>query len=254
MILENFSNSRIRTYALVVCMLFIPCLMGYAQESRRTTIQASRITNVERDYYSVDGNELLKYGKLYYYGYPRVKGNQFLDMEKKNDKASIVFKDQFFDEIDLRYDVYNDLILVRETEHADINYLIIDAGHITSFILDGRKFIYHSDVDGALESGTYELAFESSRLKLLIKRKKRLIKDKGMYGQIRFENDDDYFLIGPHGPTTLKSIKDVLKGLGDNKEIMAFIKRNRYKFNKKEQEFAKSLVSVLNYYESLQKQ
>ncbi|MDN5200408.1 hypothetical protein QQ008_03525 [Fulvivirgaceae bacterium BMA10] len=210
-----------------------------------------------RDNYTnfFSAQQLLKNGKSYEEFYPSSKGDQFL-IAGGTQKADIIFQNVAFNDIDLNYDIYNDLVLTSYVQKNGLTKLVIlDTDKVTKFRLGQSDFInINLNFNKSLEEGIYQLAFDGKKSILLVKRKKELINTiTPTAGEARYKfiRADRHFIIKNAETAFVKSKKELMAIFQDDDRMKSFIKRQKIKFKNDDEDIMAKLVRILTYYEHL---
>jgi len=164
-------------------------------------------------------------------------------------RGSLIFDGRTFHEVDLAYNIYEDLVLVLnlKMEVEGVKALKIDQTKVDGFILNERRFVRHTKMtDPPIASGFYEEYFAGRNLSFYIKHSKaKYIESEGpeypLQNTMYLLMSGDYFEV--------QSKKTLLALFPDHKkEIKQYIKQHARRFRKRNIE---GLSMVLSYCDEL---
>lgn len=155
--------------------------------------------------------------------------------DKEIHKGSVCFDGIFYPEVDLRYDVYRNLVTV--ISPVKVIPIVPDQSKIDSFIVDGFRHIRIGDL-------FLRVLYEGQSVSLLMQRVKSRSTDiiKDMHSYQTLKTIDKYYLIetnalkqsvvNPEDLREVDSDKDIARLFPDyKKEIKAIRRNNKLKFN-----------------------
>ncbi|HDZ41105.1 MAG TPA: hypothetical protein ENH59_05440 [Bacteroidetes bacterium] len=191
-------------------------------------------------------NQLYYNGRIWTGKYFSVYGTEFL-MEDKWYRADIVINGIHFNDVALKYDIYNDEILAN---YYNKRIIILNNENIESFILNIKgKDLYFKNIKNINSlNGHYQVIYEGkSKLYKKWKKKRAQFVVEARYDE--FQNDHSLIVLRGEELYELKRRKSFLKTMNDKKaEIRSFIRRENIRLDFDNPE---SLVPVLEYYDSL---
>ncbi|MDT8402339.1 MAG: hypothetical protein RQ743_11645 [Bacteroidales bacterium] len=191
-------------------------------------------------------NQLYYNGRLWTGKYFSVYGTEFM-MEDEWHRADIIINGIHFNDVALKYDIYNDEILAN---YYNKRIIILNNENIESFILyiNGRDYHFKNIINSGRLRGHYQVIYEGkSKLYKKWKKKRAQFVVEARYDE--FQNDHVLIVLKGEEAYEVKRRKIFLKTMNDKKaEIKSYIRREniRLDFNNPE-----SLVPVLEYYDSL---
>lgn len=111
-------------------------------------------------------------------------------------KGSVFYYGQWYFDLALLYDVYNDQVIVKNKSLVAQPEMILDKGHLESFSINTHQFIKVSSEKTKKENGFFEVIFESIQFKLLKKHRKKLyVKTDEQWVSHKFKDAFGYFFI-----------------------------------------------------------
>lgn len=196
------------------------------------------------------GKRQLLNGRIWYDQHSKVEGDQYF-LSDSFLKGSVVFNGQKFDELDLKYDLLNDELVLRPESHPIIylNKEMVDSFTLHFNNRDHKMINAGNDSRGILKG--YVNVLYDGQSGLYVKYSKRIypLAVDGKYDlfvqfrQIYFRKDSALVPVG--GKRKLLNLLDDKK-----KEIRHYIKTSRVKPTLKD---IATFVPLLEYYDSLEK-
>jgi hypothetical protein len=208
----------------------------------------SRLSINEPD--TLKENQILYNGRVWRNLYYSVKGDQFLF---SNDflPGSLSVNGNFFKNINIRYDIYNDEIMTL-SNHGSI--LQLNKEMIDSFkvIFQNKAYYFTKIPDDSLKGlKGYANVLYSGKSALYVKYKKEIEMLAVERKYDLFYDTYRVFFVEDGVVHTLTGKIDLLKILKDNKVLIKdFIKKNKLRVSKKRPE---SFIPVIEYYDSISK-
>ena len=191
-------------------------------------------------------NQVLYNGKIWLGMYFNVYGTEFL-IEDKWYKADVSVNGIYFEDVEVKYDIYNDDLLAN---YYSKRIIILNKENIEEFTLytGDRELLFRNVKDRYGLEGYYQVIYEGkSRLLKKWKKKRAQFVIEARYDE--FQSDDVLILVKDEVAYEVKNRRKLLKVMDDNKrEIRSFMRQENIHpdFNKPE-----SIVPVLKYYDSL---
>jgi len=190
-------------------------------------------------------------GKSYSFNYKNIDGHPFLLSENWK-TGDIYIYDKIFYDTEIKLDIYNDVLLIRDTAHNNQS-IILNDNLIKGFVFFERYFINirpeEFDIP-QIKEGFYELVYHEKST-VLIKHHKD-IETKYKFGtdlNEEFVSSTNYYIICQGIASIVNSKKALIKALSKhNKEIKRFIKDNRIKYADQKLE---NIVKIVRFYDSL---
>jgi len=147
--------------------------------------------------------------------------------------GSVVFDGQPFYELRLKYDLYEDQLLLN-SKGAIGTVIKLNSDKVSSFTIGFHKFInpQQKNQSAAEVSGFYEVLLKTSYFTLLKKNRKALLKKiKGDLVYYEFKKDDENFLFYKNAYYTLNKKRDLLRLFPEfKKNINSYYKTSRNTF------------------------
>jgi hypothetical protein len=158
--------------------------------------------------------------------------------------GKIQFEDITYENIQLKYDVFADQVIVKHPAGFGI---ILYSPRIQFFDIAGAHFIYfdgkkHNEM---LPSGFYQV-LANGKIELLAKRAKKINEKITSKVEQQYYDVDRHYIIKDNHAYPVGNLKSVLKLLPERKkDIKDFIKKNRYKY-RRNTEF--TLTKIVTFY------
>lgn len=192
-------------------------------------------------------NQLLANGKVYGYLYPQIAGKHFLSDASGN----LSYDGALYPSVDLHYDLYNDLVFVKNFQGGADRFIILRQDRVTDFRLGIRQFVRLLKAPNSLmEAGIHQLAFDQNGMKLYVKKHLKLDKNpSSLPGGVRAEFlvADTHYLLRENAPAMiLKNKKDFLLALSDFPDVKALMKSKQIFLTPRKEGFTNQLVQVLS--------
>ena len=186
----------------------IPCLLlAFSSLQAQSSIDEHFDQTVGKE------NLPLNNGVFYYNLYKTNNTNQYYYTNKYL-VGNIVYEDQFYNNVNLKYDIYKDILIFKpygESENFGIE-LINDK--VSQFSINNKKFINLSNITKDSIKGIkgyYEENFVSERISFYIKHKKgtkTFIQNQAVYND--FEVENEFLLLINNNYNQIKNKKDVV--------------------------------------------
>jgi hypothetical protein len=187
-------------------------------------------------------------GRIWHNKYSKVFGDQFF-ISDKTMTGSVIFNDQWFTGLSLKYDIANDeLILINQTHPV----IILNKEMIDSFSLAFNGKVYNfinagSNPDNILNGYVNILYKGRSALYMKCHKKIQVLAVDGRYDL--FVDDNKTYLDSRNRIVRVDSKRKLLSLLADRKkEIRSYIRENKLKVKGNDPE---SFIPVVEYYDSL---
>jgi len=198
------------------------------------------------------GNSQLYNGYSYVQKFRTLKGNNefYLNLDFLN--SEIIYNDEVFYDVDLKYDVFHDEVIVRLPNGYSFNYIRLVKEKVKNFTVNNIQFLFFSKNDlkkiPEIKSGFYEVLFQKDDLSLFIKHtKNRFEKLDRDYLYNEFKEHESYFILNNEQWYVLKSKNDVTNIFVDHRnEVKSFYRKNRRLKKDNYHEFLKRLISYMN--------
>ncbi|MEA1887173.1 MAG: hypothetical protein U9N72_08200 [Bacteroidota bacterium] len=191
-------------------------------------------------------NQLYYNGRVWYGQYFNVYGTEFL-IEDAWYKADITINGIPFNDVKIKYDIYNDELLAN---YYDKRIIILNNENIEKFTIyiNDHELHFKNFHERGNMAGYYQLIYEGqSKLYKKWRKKRAQFVIEARYDE--FQDDDAIIIVLEDRPYEIRKRRNLLKILSDKKsEIRSFIRQEdiRLDFDKPE-----SLIPVLKYYDNL---
>lgn len=152
--------------------------------------------------------------------------------------------------VDMRLDLYKNHLIVRSPDQRF--HLIIPSDEVDSVQLHGHTFVFNHPASGQneLPAGYYMQLHKGHRCTLWGRQWMEITRQEtNNVIRIRFKTIERYYFFDGKKWKTIKNKSALLKQMpGRQKEMKAYIKRNRLNFRKNKEE---AFTTMMRYYESL---
>ena len=192
--------------------------------------------------------QLLYNGRIWKNLYYNIRGDEYL-FSKDFLHGSVTMNGKTFNNVDLKYDIYNDELILMVNAAT---YIQLNKEMVTAFTLDYSNTVYNfrklpSNSQSAL-SGYVNILYEG-KTSLYLKFRKEILKLAVDHKYDEFNQIQSLFLNRDGQYNKISGKGDFLNLLDDEKvNIREYIKSDKIKLNKKRPE---SFISILKYYDSL---
>jgi len=225
---------------------------AFCQETNDEALSSKALSKAFYEYDHYFGKNLSLYtGKQYNDKYGSVGSHQYF-LDDYWEQGSVVFDGQFYDSIYLKFDIYNDELLVEYfSEKGLAMTLMLYSAKINGFQLQGHTFIrLQTDSATTLKTGFYDQLFIGENLSAYARRQKEIVRTSGTNTlKDDFVQKDKYFLMKDGLYYSVNKRGSIIRVLEDHKkEVKRFIKLNKLYF---QSERDRDLTLVARYYESL---
>lgn len=220
---------------------FIICLGSMsAQESQPS------IDNFANNYQQKTGIYSALYYGLEYEGYASAKSHPFFE-DKQYVKARLLYQQTIYPEVNLRYDMHRDELIVQS---HDLRNIVLFPQKVEYAELHGKHIIYfQADTLPGCPASGYYILLHANNCKVMEKRI-ALLKEQLSQREIirRFDLKTNFYLLIDGRYLLIKNQKGLLNALQPfDKELKRFISANHLKFRKDTESF---LVRVVGEYET----
>ena len=164
--------------------------------------------------------------------------------------GSVVYNGQLFSNIQLKYDIFGDELLVRQEDRLMGGALLLYKKKVSAFRLNGSEFIHLQDLSSeSAPKGYYQLLLSKENTKLFAKHQKRdfLKRDRSsLYHE--FVDQDKIYVVNYAGAYHLvNSKKEVIKAYpGQKKQIDSFYQKNKRLRGRDIDAFMISLINTMD--------
>lgn len=191
-------------------------------------------------------NQIFYNGKIWVGSYYEVYGTEFMIADEWM-KADITINDILFVDAEIKYDIYNDDILVN---YNNKRIIILNRDNIERFTVytDNKEFRFVNLHDGD-EPGAYFQALYEGKYKLYKKWKKKRVQFAVEDRYDEFQEDHELVLISGGIPYEIKNRRDILKLMDDRKkDIKNFIRQENIRIDINTPE---DLIPLMKYLDNL---
>ncbi|MGA8853451.1 MAG: hypothetical protein WB492_04660 [Christiangramia sp.] len=158
------------------------------------------------------------------------ENNKFIFSPNKFLPGSVVYFGQYFPEVQLRFNAYNDRLLVKITDKEGTLSFELIQNEIQEFNINGHFFTKVPPSVKIERDGFFELIAtidEATILKKYKKRKKRKLTNNYVYFEF-YPDTPEYYLIKENNSYSLNSTRDLIDVFpGSRKEIKEIFKMNK---------------------------
>lgn len=167
-------------------------------------------------------------------------------------KGNIVYDSQPYFDIDIKYDVFNENIVVKLPFKGTFKVITLLNDKVNEFSINDKKFVninnYFDSIKGTDLSIFYEVISEKNQIKILklYKKEKREKLDKEYRYEV-FKDKDEYYTVLNNSLYELKNKRDLIDILPDLKNQINLFYKSQKKLSKSDNEaFLKLLASHFN--------
>ncbi len=164
-------------------------------------------------------------------------------------KGNIFYNGQFYSNVLLKYDVYEDNIITHSDDNLSIFNVTLVPEFVSSFSLYGRNFVRLTDTGLNLDGNNFfEIAYKGTDINLYIKHIKKK-KDKALKSGIQYSfSDDNFYLLKTENEYYIvNSVKDIRNAIPQNdNQIRDFYKTYKSLYKSNLDRFMLNLVKYLD--------
>lgn len=228
----------------VFCLSYLPILVTAQNGS---TIPAAAYKIYPREFYTTFSDNLPIYNGRVFTGYPpNTIGNAFfLDKDKIWFNGSIVYDSILYDNMEFKYDVYTDQLIVRGKENIGF---IVRSDKISGFSFDSSNFVlYDKAFKPTVPDGFYQIV-EKGSLSLIVKRQKITV-DNMEEQKVRknFVLADKFYVLENNKYHLISSKRSLFKLIRTKKKpIKKYLKSQRLSFLNNREVFITTSVRLFN--------
>jgi WD40 repeat protein len=190
-------------------------------------------------------------GKYHSEVYKGIKGHPYYN-ELIWKTGSVVYKNQRYDGIEIKYDIYKDILLIKYIDlEGYIRSIQLYSAKIDAFHIYDHQFInLKGDSLSHFISGFYDLLFKGDNISVLAKRRKEVNQSTTLTSlEERFITNDLLYIDLDRKIYDVKNRKSILEIFSDKKnELKSFLKLNKRRFRNDPEE---ELVAAVRYYVSI---
>ncbi len=236
-------------YRSFVCslLLFLTSGFGFGTSAQ---MQAQTQTDLVSRYQQKAGNHALLYNGEEELKYTRRYLNQPYYRQADCVSGRLWRRGLLYTDVDMRLDLYKNQLIVRSPDQRF--HLIVPSAEVDSVQLHGHTFVFNHPASGQSElpAGYYMQLYQGRRCTLWGRQFIETVRlETNNVIRIRFKTIERYYFSDGKKWKTVKNKSALLKQMpGRQKEIKAYIKRNRLNFRKNKEE---AFTAVARYYDSL---
>ena len=210
----------------------------------RTTVQNAKdlyAAAVKTQMHLYNGSQYLDYDPI------EEEHPYFVDSDWSN--GWIIYDNERYDNTPLLYNINNDKIVA---EHYAGAFIDLIATKVTAFHIHGhtfRRLMPADDKRGGITEGFYDILYDG-KVKIIAKRTKKFVQVVQLHEyENSFEEKEHYYIVRDQNFFTVRSKKNALDILGDQKQALRqFIRTNKLSFKKQREQV---LIKMAAYYDTL---
>ena len=177
-----------------------------------------------KTYDSIAGTQGLNIsnGLLHSNPYPVQNGKYRYFNADKFQKGTVIYNDQHYYDVDIKYDLYNDIIVFKPTGQTESVGIELNPQNVNAFFINGKRFVNLNKVVSPLFTfikGYYEENISGKNFTFYIKRHKdrrEIANGTRIYNE--FENNDEYYIYRDNIFHKIASKSDVIALFPDLKK------------------------------------
>jgi hypothetical protein len=200
---------------------------------------------------AIGRNSRINIGSYYFDRNWGTDGHPFF-LENYWESGTVMFEGQHYDSIEMRYDIYNDLLLVKYIDkEGRVTPIQLYNSKVDEFRIMGHHFVrLKEDTLSGFKTGFFDLLQDGETAKVLAKRKKEINRSVNSSDQVKeYLQKDKYYIMINQDYYDVNGKKSIIKVLSDRKsELKIFLKKNKSRFRKNEE---RQLIEVVQYYNSI---
>lgn len=227
-------NSMRRKGALFFILILSTSLSVYTQ--------AGRITGDPVPKTSYDN---ILQGRVYFPIYPSVRGSQYL--MKNWSLGNVLLQGRSYAGLPLLYDIYADDLIYLAMGDQSFDFIRLVKAYIQRFNLGDRQFInlaYSPHLKTGLAAGFYEIQVEG-KVSYLIKRRNLFKTEEAISS---FYRKDIHYLVYDGQAYRVQKKRSLIPLIGkeNKKAVFSFLKKERIRLNKSDEEGWRKVALYLN--------
>lgn len=163
-------------------------------------------------------------------------------------KGSVVYNDQKYFDVFMKYDIFDDQIIVRSDDDLNLFKVNLNSENITEFTIQDRRFVSIPALNDINNTKFYEIAYKGENSILYIKHRKE-IKETTINYTLRydFQEKNYYVLFINKSYQSFESVKELKKILSQReKQIQSFYKIHKDIYKSNIDQFMIDLIKNLN--------
>lgn len=191
-------------------------------------------------------------GIIYKEKFRTIDNNHKFFLTSQFSKGNIIYYGQPYYNIEMKYDIYEDLLIVKLPKNSEYFIIQLINDKIDGFSINNNKFLkisgkYETFFNGAI-SGFYEISYQSKHLNLLKKNKKsRKERIVGNFVYSKFKDESEHIISFNDKYYKINSKKYLVKLFPDlKKNIDNFYNSNKQLFKKDKDTFMIKLMEHLS--------
>jgi len=196
-------------------------------------------------------NSFIYSGRIYTDNYEGIRGHPYF-MEDSWIRCGILYNKERFASLLLRYDIYKDLVILKDfNEEGRLSPIILNNQHINTLYIQNHPFIYlEGDTLLHMIPGLYDVLYSGVSVNLFAKRKKEII-ETAKWNDLweDFQENDIYYIEKDGSFHRIKNLNSLVKALREHKkEMKGYIRNNNLKYTGN---FEENLIQAIGYFEKL---
>ncbi len=235
---QQFIASFMLIKAIILLSIFCP-IFTWGQQSNQ----------IESQYAWFDGlmgvtNSGVYEGEAYYNDFKVRNGRHQFFESTQFQIGSVEYNGEMYFNLALKYDIFNDKLILRNQENYGIPPIVIDSELLTKFWIQGAEFEnFHSKISD-VDSYFFEIILRSNSYSLLKEYKKKLFiktEDEILYHE--FKDDFNHYLRKDDAFYRVKSVKDLSAIFPEQKKLIKLLDKQYKEIRKSD--FSGYLKSIL---------
>ena len=252
--ISGFSNFKKKQIYLFLFLTMLPLFVSAQNEQENSISNPSDqgLANAIKTYKDAIGNNsMIMTGSYYNDTNSGIGGHPFY-MINIWTTGTVVYEGQRYDNMEIRYDIYDDIILIKYIDQQGrVRPIQLQSSKVEEFIMMDHHFIHIvEDTSSVLNAGFFDLLHAGENATLLAKRRKEISRTSNIENLVKeyYENDKWYVKFG-HNYYEIKSKKSLLEVFSERKdEVKVYLKKNKAAFRKDQE---KQFKEAVQYYNSL---
>lgn len=241
----QLSNTKIHFQALFLMLTLSTGFVGNCQQNTQDSLNDWFDNIVGKENLGINN------GSVHINRYVTIRGNHNYYLTDKFIKGDVVYDNQFYKNVDLKYDTYNDILIIKS--YGEYNYLGLDLipEKTQSFIINGKTFLnlsYNTASNPKIIKGFYEADLTGGPIAFYVKHhkgNKKIIRDQAIYDEFEENNEFTINHLGVfYKITSSKDLVAIFPKLENKINDYYFMQQQTRKTNEKE--FMKNLIQTLN--------
>lgn len=236
-----------KNLSLIISLLLIS-FIGHAQNALQTADgyepDQGAVSIFVQDTMTL--NQIFYNGKVWVRSYYDVYGTEFMIADEWM-KTDIIINDILFKDVKIKYDIYNDDILVN---YNNKRLIILNRDNIDRFTLytGNKEFLFENLRDNDELEGYFQILYDGKN-KLYKKWKKKRVQFAVEARYDEFQQDHELIMIRDGRSYEIKNRRGILKIMNDRKkDIKNFIKHENIRFDISTPE---KLIPLMKYIDTL---